>query len=65
MAINISVQQYNDGLLPDIILFAQCYCYYHRETCLNAIEEFLYLQLMIPPKRFDIFSPWLGDAQKV
>ena len=20
---------------------------------------------MIPPKRFDIFSPWLGDAQKV
>ena len=26
----------------------------------------MYLQLMIiPPKRFDIFSPWLGDAQKV
>ena len=25
----------------------------------------MYLQPMIPPKRFNIFSPWLGDAQKV
>ena len=25
----------------------------------------MYLQPMIPPKRFDILSPWLGDAQKV
>ena len=30
MAINISVQ-YNDGLLPDIILLTQGY--YHRGTC--------------------------------
>ena len=28
-------------------------------------EEVLYLQPMIPPKRFDIFPPWLGNAQKV
>ena len=28
-------------------------------------EEVLYLQPLIPPKRFDIFSPRLGDAQKV
>ena len=28
-------------------------------------EEVLYFQLLIPPKRFDIFSPWLGVAQKV
>ena len=27
--------------------------------------EVLYFQLLIPPKRFDIFSPRLGDAQKV
>ena len=28
-------------------------------------EEVLYFQLLISPKRFDIFSPRLGDAQKV
>ena len=37
MAINVSVQ-YNDGLLPDIILLAQCY--YHRGTRLNAMMRF-------------------------
>ena len=58
MAINVRVQ-YDGGLLPDIILLTQCY--YHRGTRLNA----LYFQLLIPPKRFDIFSPRLGDAQKV
>ena len=57
MAINVSVQ-YDGGFLPDIVLLTQCY--YHRGTCLNA-----YFQLLIPPKRFDIFSPRLGDAQKV
>ena len=35
MAINISVQ-YNDGLLPDIILLTQCY--YHRGNCLNIMQ---------------------------
>ena len=37
MTINVSVQ-YNDGLLPDIILLTQCY--YHRGTHLNAMNEF-------------------------
>ena len=37
MAINVSVQ-YNGGLLPDIILLAQCYL--HRGTCLNAMKSF-------------------------
>ena len=33
-------------------------CYYHRETHLNAMKRFcIYLQSMIPPKRFAIFSP--------
>ena len=45
MAINVSVQ-YNGGLLPDIILFVD-----------PSHEEVLYLQPLIPPKRFDIFFP--------
>ena len=28
-------------------------------------KQVLYFQLLIPPKRFDIFSPRLGDAEKV
>ena len=52
MAINVSAQ-YDGGFLPDIILLTQCY--YHRGTRLNAMEEVLYFQLLIPPKRFDIF----------
>ena len=39
-------QQYNGGLLPDII-----------NTTGEPEEFFLYLQPMIPPKRFDIFPP--------
>ena len=62
MAINVSVQ-YDGGFLPDIILSTQCY--YHRGIRLNAIKRSLYFQLLIPPKGFDIFSPRLGDAQKV
>ena len=62
MAINVSVQ-YDGELLPDIILLTQCY--YHRGTPFKCHEEVLYFQLLIPPKRFDIFSPRLGDAQKV
>ena len=54
MAINVRVQ-YNGGLLPDIILLTKCY--YNRGTRLNAMKRFLYLQPMIPPKRFDIFPP--------
>ena len=33
-----SLVQYNGGLLPDIILFTQCY--FHRRTRLNAMERF-------------------------
>ena len=52
MAINVNVQ-YNGGLLPDIILLTQCYL--HRGTCLNV---------MIPPKRFDIFPPITGGCSE-
>ena len=41
MAINnveLSVQQYDGGFLPDIILLIQCY--YHRGTRLNAMKRF-------------------------
>ena len=62
--INVSLQ-YNGGFLPDIILLTLRY-YHHRGTRLNAMKRFcLSLQPMIPTKRLDIFSPWLGDAQKV
>ena len=37
MAINVSVQ-FNDGLLPDIMLLTQCY--YHWGTRLNAMKRF-------------------------
>ena len=53
---NVSVIQHNGGFLPDIILLTQCYC--HRGTRLNVIKMFcIYLQTMIPPKRFDLSSP--------
>ena len=60
MAINVSVQ-YNGGLLPDMILLTQCY--YHRGTRLNTMKRFLFLQPMILPKRFDIFSPCVGCSE--
>ena len=56
MAINVNVQ-YNGGLLPDIILLTQCY--FHRGTSSNAMKRFVYLQPLIPSKRFDIFPPCL------
>ena len=37
MAINVSAQ-YNDGVLPDIVLLTQCY--YHRGTHLNVMKRF-------------------------
>ena len=63
MAINVNVQ-YNGGLLLDIILLTQCY-YLHRGTCLiKCHEEVLYLQPLIPPKRFDIFPPITGGCSE-
>ena len=59
MAINNINVQYNGGFLPDIVLLTQCYL--HRGTCLNGMKRsVLYLQPLIPPKRFDIFSPITG-----
>ena len=55
MAINNVSVQYNGGLLPDIILLTQCY--YYEGNPFKCREEVLYLQPMIPPKRFDIFPP--------
>ena len=52
MAMDVSVQ-YNGGLLPDIILLTQG----SQGNPFKCHEEVLYLQPMIPPKRFDIFSP--------
>ena len=53
MAINVNVQ-YNGGLLPDIILLTLFKCH----------EEVLYLQPLIPPKRFDIFPPITGGCSE-
>ena len=62
MAINVNVQ-YNGGLLPDIILFTQCYL--HRSgNVFKCHEEVLYFQPLIPPKRFDIFSPTTGGCSE-
>ena len=61
MAINVNVQ-YNGGLLPDI---------YTVDPMLSASgnlfkchEEVLSLQPLIPPKRFDIFSPISGGCSE-
>ena len=62
MAINVSVQYNNGGLLPDIILLTPML--FPSGNAFKCHEEVLYLQPLIRPKRFDIFSP-LGDAQKV
>ena len=59
MAINVSVQ-HNGGLPPDITLLTQRY--YHRGNPFKCHEEVLYLQPMIPPKRFDMFSPLAGEC---
>ena len=61
MAINVNVQ-YNGGFLPDIILWTQCYL--HRGTCLNDMKRFCICSLLIPPKRFDIFSPITGGCSE-
>ena len=62
-AINNANVQYNGGLLPDIILLTQCY--FHRGTRLNAMKRLcIYLQPLIPPKRFDIFSPLTGGCSE-
>ena len=59
MAINVNVQ-YNGGFLPDIILLTRCYS--ASGNLFKCHEEVLYLQPLIPPKRFDIFSPITGGC---
>ena len=63
MAINVSVQQYNGGLASPR--------YYNVDPMLlqsgnpfKCHEEVLYLQPMISPKRFDIFSPMTGGCSE-
>ena len=63
MAIDVSVQ-YNGGLLPDIILLTQCYYTIGEYNPIKYHEEVLYLQPMIPPKRFDIFPPDWGMLRR-
>ena len=58
MAINVSVQ-YNGGLLPGIKLLLL-----PSGNPFKCHEEVLYLQPMIPPKRFDIFSPLTGGCSE-
>ena len=53
MAINVNVQ-YNGGLLPDITVDPMLFPSGNPFIC---HEEVSYLQPLIPPKRFDIFSP--------
>ena len=59
MAININVQY--GGLLPDIILLTQCYLSGNLFKC---HEDVLYLQPLIPPKRFDISPPITGGCSE-
>ena len=64
MPINVSVQ-YNDGLLPGIILLTQCY-YHTQGNPFKCHEEVSYLQPTIPPILYVLtFFPLLEDAQKV
>ena len=57
MAINVSVYSITVGFSPDIILLTQLLPLVNPFKC---HEEALYLQPMIPPKRFDIFLPDWG-----
>ena len=61
MAINVSVQ-HNGGFLPDIIMLTQCY-YLPLGNPFKCHEEVLYLQSVIPPKRFDIFPLTRGCSE--
>ena len=62
MAINVNVQ-YNGGLLPDIILTVDPMVS-ASGNLFKCHEEVLYLQPLIPPKRFDIFSPITGGCSE-
>ena len=62
MAINVSVQ-YDGGFLPDIILLVDPMLLPSGNP-FKCHEEVLYFQLLIPPKRFDIFPPDWGMLRR-
>ena len=64
MAIDVS-GQYNGEFLSNIMLLIQCYYLIPSGNPFKCHEEVLYLQPMIPPKRFDIPPPCPWDAQRV
>ena len=57
MTINVSVQ-YDDGFLPDIILFTLCY--YHRGARLYAMISFCPCSLCSHLNVLSIFTPDRG-----
>ena len=61
MAINVSVQ-YNGGLLPDIYTVDPML--FPSGNPFKCHEEVLYLQPLIPPKRFDISPPLTGGCSE-
>ena len=62
MAINVNVQ-YIGGLLPDIMLLIDPMLS-ASGNLFECHEEVLYLQPLIPPKRFDIFPPITGGCSE-
>ena len=62
MAINVNVQ-YNGGFLPGIILTVDPMLS-ASGSLFKCREEVLYLQPLIPPKRFDIFPPITGGCSQ-
>ena len=55
---------YNGGLLPDIIPGSVDPMLFASGNQLKCHEEVLYLQPLIPPKRFDIFPPITGGCSE-
>ena len=62
MAINVSVQ-YSGGFLPDMIQLDDPMLFQSGNP-FKCHEEVLYLQPLIPPKRFDNFSPLTGGCSE-
>ena len=60
-AINVVSVQHNAGFLPGIILHPMLRS---SENPFRCHEEVLHSQPMIPPKRFDIFSPDWGMLRR-
>ena len=59
--VTTSGQQYNIGEKPSVILYT--YINHHAGTP-NHNQEVLYLQPLIPPKRFDFFFTLTGGCSE-